>query len=113
FSDVKTTFSNVTDTYFNTIKKIEDPILQHISLYLVNNYNNFKSYFSVSGKHTDSTACKNLNRWLDQKKSIYTRATNCTENKDAWEKHIEPLWIELENKNDGNKCNRYEYYHNT
>ncbi|KMZ82860.1 hypothetical protein PVIIG_04611 [Plasmodium vivax India VII] len=114
FSDVKSVFSNVTEPYLEKVKNIEDPILQHISLYLVHNYNNYKPDFSDTGDYSKNEACKNLNRWIDKEKSIYTRATKCSKNKDAWNKHIESLWEKLQiNNNNGKKCNRYEHFSNT
>ncbi|KMZ77227.1 hypothetical protein PVIIG_06404 [Plasmodium vivax India VII] len=110
FSDVKSDFSSVTGTYLNTIKNIEDPILKHISLYLVNNYNNAKPHFCKSGNHVKDKACSNLNRWLDQKKSIYTSATTCKKNSEAWTKHIDSLWEQLDKNNDGTKCIRNEIF---
>ncbi|KMZ77270.1 hypothetical protein PVIIG_06254 [Plasmodium vivax India VII] len=110
FSDVKSEFSSVDDNYLDVIKTMEDPILQHISLYLVNNYKNAKSYFCKSSKPSDDIACSNLNRWLDQKKNIYTSATNCTKNSEAWTKHIVPLWNLLDQNNNGTKCIRKEIF---
>ncbi|SBT02914.1 PIR Superfamily Protein, partial [Plasmodium ovale curtisi] len=113
FNDVRSKFDENIAPYFETIKKISDPILQHISLYLVDNYLYAKPYFNNNEKPSINTACSNLNRWLDQRKSLFTYVGKCKSNVDLWDRYIEPLWKELEYNHTDKKCERYPVFHNS
>ncbi|VUZ95540.1 PIR protein [Plasmodium vivax] len=114
FNEVLSIFDkDYVDKYLDSIKNISDPILRHVALYLVENYEYAKKYFSKDGKRNHNTACKSLNRWLDQKKSFFTHAEKCQTNVKLWEKYIDPLWDKLHSNNNGNKCERVEYFTNT
>ncbi|SBS90549.1 PIR Superfamily Protein [Plasmodium ovale curtisi] len=110
YNDVRSNFEDNIKPYLETIKKITDPILQHISLYLIDNYTYARQYFDNKGTPLQNEACKNLNRWLDQRKSLFTYAGKCQSNLNLWEKYIDPLWKELEDENKEKTCKRYKIY---
>ncbi|SBS93099.1 PIR Superfamily Protein [Plasmodium ovale curtisi] len=103
-------FTNIEkiSTYIEKVKKIEDPILQYISLYLGEFFETAKNDFT--GKKNNDNACWSLNRWLDQMKNIYTSAKFCKTNESIWDKYIEGdngLWNLLKNRDSTTKlCNR-------
>ncbi|SBT73220.1 hypothetical protein POWCR01_000093100 [Plasmodium ovale] len=98
----RTSFSNISP-YLEKVKKIDDPILQHITLYLIENYNNAKTYFEKSNPL--NVACDALNRWLDQMQHLFTSGKECTKNNELWEKSIKEIWNELSSRN-GELCER-------
>ncbi|SCO72494.1 VIR protein [Plasmodium vivax] len=106
---VRTTFNNYTSDHLDKIKTIQDPILRHVSLYLVDNYEQSKEYFIKNGTRNNNIACQMLNRWLDQRKSFYTHADKCTANTALWKETIDPIW-EMLNKNESKNCTRTEIY---
>ncbi|KMZ99848.1 hypothetical protein PVNG_04125 [Plasmodium vivax North Korean] len=107
FNKVRSTFNSSTTEHLEKIKSIEDPILRHVALYLVDNFEESKQYFRKDGTRNNNIACQMLNRWLDQRKSFYTHADKCTANVDLWEKTINPIWKMLNKNND---CERKEIY---
>ncbi|KMZ80780.1 hypothetical protein PVIIG_03147 [Plasmodium vivax India VII] len=114
FNEVLSIFDkDYVDKYLDSIKNISDPILRHVALYLVQNYEYAKKYFSEDGKRNHNPACESLNIWLDQKKSFFTHAEKCQSNVKLWKKYIDPLWDKLHSNNDGNTCERLEYFTNT
>ncbi|SBT58132.1 PIR Superfamily Protein [Plasmodium ovale wallikeri] len=113
FNAVRSDFKKVTSPYLEIIKEISDPILQHISLYLVDNYLYAQPYFNNNERPLRNEACKNLNRWLDQRKSLFTYVGKCKSNVDLWDTYIEPLWAELKNNNKEKMCERHPVHHDT
>ncbi|KMZ86856.1 hypothetical protein PVBG_04514 [Plasmodium vivax Brazil I] len=109
-NDVRTQFYKISDEYISEIKKIKDPILRHVALYLVENYEEIKDYFSKDKKWANNLACKLLNRWLDQKKAFFTFSENCKENLNSWTQYIDPIWNKLESNNTQTGCPRKEIF---
>ncbi|GAW82014.1 variable surface protein [Plasmodium gonderi] len=99
-----------TSNFRNKIDAIHDPILRHIAIHLIANYDEAQKYFSENGKWQNNYACESLNKWLDNKKSYFTHALHCKGNVHLWDKTIEPLWNELEShyKNNGKSVNNIE-----
>ncbi|GAW84739.1 variable surface protein, partial [Plasmodium gonderi] len=98
FNDIRFDFYHYKGEFKSKIDNIEDPILRHIALYLVENYCSSKKYFSTDGTWKNNDACDSLNIWLDYKKNYFTHARLCKGNVQLWNKTIEPIWEELEKK---------------
>ncbi|KMZ80777.1 hypothetical protein PVIIG_03144, partial [Plasmodium vivax India VII] len=92
FNQVRTTFKHHKKEHLEKIKTIQDPILRHVALYLVDNFEESKQYFKEGATRNDNVGCLMLNRWLDQRKSFYTHGDKCTANVDLWKKTIDPIW---------------------
>ncbi|SBT58172.1 PIR Superfamily Protein [Plasmodium ovale wallikeri] len=111
FNSPRSLFTNIEkiNTYIEQVKKIEDPILQHISLYLGEFFEIAKNDFT--GKKYNDNACWSLNRWLDQMRNIYTSTKFCKTNEGIWDKYIEGengFWSLLQNRdNTANLCDRF------
>ncbi|KMZ80606.1 hypothetical protein PVIIG_04391 [Plasmodium vivax India VII] len=89
-------FDNVNDDYLNYIKEINDPILRHISLYLVQYYIDGHYYYSYSHSSHKNGACDYLKRWLLERKDLFTYGEKCPTKMKLWQDHVEPLWDKLE-----------------
>ncbi|SBT02051.1 PIR Superfamily Protein, partial [Plasmodium ovale curtisi] len=87
------------ELYLENIGKINDPILQHIFLYFVNNYEYGRSLYSTCEKVIRDEACQSLNKWLHRMKDMYTYAGKCTSKKNIWNAHINEFF-ELFKKDD-------------
>ncbi|GAB69853.1 hypothetical protein PCYB_006020, partial [Plasmodium cynomolgi strain B] len=110
FNKVRTTFTHY-NKYIDQIKSIEDPILRHVALYLVDNFEDYKKYLSEDATRKNNIDCEVLNRWLDQRKSFYTYGSKCQGNLKLWNETIEKLWDTLNEKQEDNKyCERQELY---
>ncbi|SBT58716.1 PIR Superfamily Protein [Plasmodium ovale wallikeri] len=111
FNSPRSLFTNIEkiNTYIEQVKKIEDPILQHISLYLGEFFEIAKNDFT--GKKYNDNACWSLNRWLDQMRNIYTSTKFCKTNEGIWDKYIEGengFWSLLQNRDKtANLCDRF------
>ncbi|SBT51523.1 PIR Superfamily Protein [Plasmodium ovale wallikeri] len=103
FNQIHVNFSN-SNNYVAEISKYEDPILKHIALYVVENYKAGEKYFRKNDKN--NKACFTLNRWLDQKRNLFTSGKKCTNNVDLWKNTIGKLWEVLYKENDNNLCLR-------
>ncbi|SBT58509.1 PIR Superfamily Protein [Plasmodium ovale wallikeri] len=90
------------NVYLENVGKINDPILQHIFLYFVNNYEYGRSLYRMCTKVIRHGACQSLNKWLHRMKDMYTYAGKCTSKKNIWDAHINEF-IELFKKYDAYK----------
>ncbi|GAB69686.1 hypothetical protein PCYB_004350, partial [Plasmodium cynomolgi strain B] len=106
FNKIRTTFSHY-KRYINEINSIEDTILRHVALYLVENFEGHKQHLTPDGTRYNNIDCEVLNRWLDQRKSFYTYGNNCKANERLWDEKIKPLWDKL---NENNICARKEVF---
>ncbi|SCA48141.1 PIR protein [Plasmodium ovale] len=91
---IRSSFINIKTNYLNKVMKIGDPILQLISLDMIEYYMELKK--SAPKCSIGNPACDSLNRWLNQRKYFFSFAEKCENKKKLWEKEIEPLWKELE-----------------
>ncbi|GAW84353.1 variable surface protein [Plasmodium gonderi] len=90
--------------YDNTgVSSTNDPVLRNIALYISKIYNHFNVLCSIHSypKEDCKDICKYINKWLNQKKSIYTCDNQCNFNKTLWDKYIEELWNSLVKKDEG------------
>ncbi|VUZ95536.1 PIR protein [Plasmodium vivax] len=106
---VRTTFTQYKREHIEKIKDIHDPILRHVALYLVDNFQESKEYFINDGTRKNNTSCEMLNRWLDQRKGFYTHGDRCKANVALWKEKIEPIWDML-NTDENKNCVRKEIY---
>ncbi|GAW84264.1 variable surface protein [Plasmodium gonderi] len=113
FYKVRTNFTeNFYKKYIDKIKNMNDPILRHTALYLIENYEESKVYFDNIKYWKSSLACEMLNKWLDNKRSFFTHGEKCETNVNMWKNHIESIWDDLNNNNTSanNRCERKEIY---
>ncbi|KMZ83454.1 hypothetical protein PVBG_06265 [Plasmodium vivax Brazil I] len=88
-------FYNVKGEYLDHIKKITDPILKYVSIYLVEYYIDGYNYYHNSEESHRTEACRYINRWLLEKKDLFTYGGMCEKKKDLWDKEIGTLWKKL------------------
>lgn len=88
-------FYNVKGEYLDHIKKITDPILKYVSIYLVEYYIDGYNYYHNSEESHRTEACRYINRWLLEKKDLFTYGGMCEKKKDLWDKEIGTLWKRL------------------
>ncbi|GAB69604.1 CYIR protein, partial [Plasmodium cynomolgi strain B] len=91
-------FYSVKNEYLNYIKEINDPILRHISIYFVQYYIDGYHYYGESHHTYRSEACKYLNRWLQEKKDLFTYGEQCQTKMNLWESKFKNLWDMLKNE---------------
>ncbi|SBS79982.1 PIR Superfamily Protein [Plasmodium ovale curtisi] len=103
FNKSRTIFYNV-QSYLEHIQKIKDPILKHIALYLVENYEDAKKDFQKDDRH--NVPCSSLNRWLEQRRNFFTSGKECSVNANLWNDTIEKLWDKLFSEKNNNLCKR-------
>ncbi|CAI7724072.1 hypothetical protein PVPAM_000020000 [Plasmodium vivax] len=85
-------FDRVKDEYLDYIKKINDAILRHISLYFVQYYIDGYHYYHNSELVEINGACQYLNRWLEERKDLFTYGEQCPTKKESWDNAINALW---------------------
>ncbi|SBS91406.1 PIR Superfamily Protein [Plasmodium ovale curtisi] len=95
FYKVRKQFSNQNDADYTDVFNTNDQFLRNIALYLAENYNDAYAYCST-GKDC-AEYCNYLNKWLNEKKSIYTSNGTCKLNDTLWKQYIEKLWNEIGN----------------
>ncbi|SCO71512.1 hypothetical protein PVC01_050037800 [Plasmodium vivax] len=100
FESFRPNFNRVKNEHLNYIKGINDPILRHIFIYFIQYYIDGFNYFKKSQKSHRSEACKYLNRWLQDKKDLFTHGEKCETKIELWETEIGNLW---------NMLNKTEY----
>ncbi|SBT01850.1 PIR Superfamily Protein [Plasmodium ovale curtisi] len=110
FNHTRTYLTGVPEEYLNKIKYFSDPILRHYALYLYHNYKDAQKYFNKTLSNRENTACDNLNRWIDQRKSFFTHAAKCEENLKLWKRDMDPLWKLVQTLLPGNQCERNEIF---
>ncbi|SCA59582.1 VIR protein [Plasmodium vivax] len=93
-------FYNVKGEYLDHIKKITDPILKYVSIYLVEYYIDGYNYYHNSEESHRTEACGYLNKWLQEKKDLFTYGEKCKTKMNLWTNEIETLWKML-------KINKY------
>ncbi|SBS82473.1 PIR Superfamily Protein [Plasmodium ovale curtisi] len=105
---IHNSFSNVNENYLGEVLKIEDPILQLISLDMIEYYIELKRL--APDCSIGNPACDALNWWLNQRKYFFSFAENCEKKKQLWEDKIEQLWKKLEaDSKYGSWCKRQKY----
>ncbi|SBT55722.1 PIR Superfamily Protein [Plasmodium ovale wallikeri] len=93
FSTIPPTFNIGKEDIIEYIKKIDDPLLQQVSLYLSYYYQQGHAYFSKCPiSNNRSTACQYLNQWSWHIKNIFTCSGKCTKNNELWSTYIDELW---------------------
>ncbi|SBT83528.1 PIR protein [Plasmodium ovale] len=106
FFKVRDTFNNVTDEQYNEYFYRNDQVLLNIALYLLENFKGDYVYCNMINNDC-LERCNYLNKWLNEKKSLYTSNGKCTNNSVLWEKYIEGLWTKLQDSvQHENKCIR-------
>ncbi|SBS84790.1 PIR protein [Plasmodium ovale] len=96
-SSLNTTNENI---YLNRIKDIDDPILRHISYYMVANYLDGNGNYNITNSQSNrTTVCQQFNRWLGERKHLFTYGGKCEKNEKLWKTHIDPLYVILESNN--------------
>lgn len=106
FFKIRDTFNNVTEEYYKEYLYKGDQFLLNIALYLLENYNGDYKYFCDIDKERKER-CDYLNRWLNEKKALYTSNTKCKSHNDLWDRYIERLWDRMQEGAEENKrCQR-------
>ncbi|SBT73325.1 PIR protein [Plasmodium ovale] len=97
FFTVRNNFNTSHEAAYTGALKSTDAFIRNIALYLAENYNDAKAHCSLCDNSADTCTklCKYLNKWLDEKKALYTCHGKCTYNKKIWDQYIESLWINL------------------
>ncbi|VVA00103.1 PIR protein [Plasmodium vivax] len=93
-------WDHIDESYIKHINNIEDPILRHIFIYFVLYYIDGYDYFKDSEQHFRNQACGYLNKWLQEKKDLFTYGEKCKTKINLWTNEIETLWKML-------KINKY------
>ncbi|SBT00427.1 PIR Superfamily Protein [Plasmodium ovale curtisi] len=116
FNVIPKSFNIKKQDIINHIKKIDDPLLLQVSLYLTHHYQQGDANFAKCPiQNNRTTACQHLNKWLWHIKNIFTCSEKCTKKKELWKNHIDTLWDLLKiNFTDTNNssntpwCKRYD-----
>ncbi|SCA60512.1 VIR protein [Plasmodium vivax] len=95
FTPFRPSFDNVEEKYLNIIKKINDPTLKYVSIYLVQYYKDGYKYFGNSDRTHKNEACTYFIQWLQEKKELFTYGGYCEKKEELWNKEIEALWNTL------------------
>ncbi|SBT00303.1 PIR Superfamily Protein, partial [Plasmodium ovale curtisi] len=83
----------------------KDQVLRNIALNLIENYE--AQYKLCKTSNENKECCNYLNKWLNEKKAIYTSNTKCKSHNDLWENYIEKLWKQMQQDvQDKERCQR-------
>ncbi|SBS92171.1 PIR Superfamily Protein [Plasmodium ovale curtisi] len=105
FYKVRENFNNIVDDEYDAYLYKKDQVLQNIGIYLVENYNGDYNACSIYDDCVER--CKHLNKWLNEKKALYTSNGKCTNNNELWNRYIDKLWEKLEQgMKKENRCKR-------
>ncbi|SBS93208.1 PIR protein [Plasmodium ovale] len=113
FNKTRSDFSNVKQQYIDIIKSYSDPYLQHVALYLIENYLEVKHHLVKDSRYSKNVACNNLNRWFDERKNLFTFSEKCKTKNIHWEIQIEDLWKRIQEEDPEHTCQRYKVFTNT
>ncbi|SBS90755.1 PIR protein [Plasmodium ovale] len=113
FNKTRSVFNNVKNKYLEQIKSYSDPFLQHVALYLIENYEESKNFIAKNSSFKDNTACDNLNRWFDERKNLFTSSGKCASKISSWNIQIEQLWKDMQLDYPDHTCTRYKRFTNT
>ncbi|SBS91858.1 PIR Superfamily Protein [Plasmodium ovale curtisi] len=113
FNKTRSDFSNVNQKYIDIIKSYSDPYLQHVALYLIENYLEVKHHLVKDSRFNQNVACENLNRWFDERKNLFTFSEKCKTKTRHWEIQIEGLWEEIQKEYPEHTCKRFKVFTNT
>ncbi|SBS95033.1 PIR protein [Plasmodium ovale] len=113
FNKTRSQFPHVKKEYIDIIKFYSDPYLQHIALYLIENYLDVKKHLEKDSTFSKNTACDNLNRWFDERKNIFTFSGKCESKVKHWDIQIEQLWKNMQADDPNHTCIRYTRFTNT
>ncbi|SBT02417.1 PIR Superfamily Protein [Plasmodium ovale curtisi] len=116
FSMIPYNFNIKKGDIINYIKKIDDPLLQQVSLYLTYHYEQgHLNFANCPIRDNRSTACQYLNQWSWKIKNIFTCSEKCAKKNELWKTHIDTLWdllkINFTNINNPKNtpwCTRYD-----
>ncbi|SBT01738.1 PIR Superfamily Protein [Plasmodium ovale curtisi] len=87
-------FNSIKDNEYSEFLHNSDQVLRNIGLNLVENYD---AQYKVCKMSNDSKECCNyLNKWLNEKRALYTSNQACKSHKDLWEHYIEGLWKKMQ-----------------
>ncbi|SBS92871.1 PIR Superfamily Protein [Plasmodium ovale curtisi] len=106
FFKIRDKFNNVIDDDYVEYLYREDQVLLNIALYLLEN---FKGEYIYSCKEDIDCKerCTYLNKWLNEKKALYTSNTKCKNHNDLWGHYIERLWEKMqEGVEQSKRCQR-------
>ncbi|KMZ96493.1 hypothetical protein PVNG_06515, partial [Plasmodium vivax North Korean] len=95
FKSYPESWNNIDRSYIEHINNIKDPILRHIFIYFVKYYIDGYHYYHDSGQTHRSEACQYLNRWLQEKKDLFTYGQKCPKKLNLWTEEIKILWDKL------------------
>ncbi|SBS95685.1 PIR Superfamily Protein [Plasmodium ovale curtisi] len=106
FFKIRDEFNSLMDDEYAEYLYKEDQVLLNIALYLLENFKGGYIY-SCNEEKDCNERCTYLNKWLNEKKALYTSNGNCTHNNKLWEQYIEGLWNELQrDSGEDKKCER-------
>ncbi|SBS95536.1 PIR Superfamily Protein, partial [Plasmodium ovale curtisi] len=106
FFKIRNTFNNISDEDYAEYLYKGDQVLLNIALYLLENFKGDYKYFCDKDEQC-TERCNYLNKWLNEKKALYTSNTQCKSHNDLWERYIEQLWHKMQEDVAQNKrCQR-------
>ncbi|SBT54953.1 PIR Superfamily Protein [Plasmodium ovale wallikeri] len=94
FFKLRGTFNNIRENEYTQFLYNKDQVLRNIALNLIENYE--AQYKLCKTSNENKECCNYLNKWLNEKKAIYTSNTKCKSHNDLWEHYIEKLWKEMQ-----------------
>ncbi|SBT02646.1 PIR Superfamily Protein, partial [Plasmodium ovale curtisi] len=106
FYTLRGTFNNIDDNEHRKFLNNSDQTLRNIALNLVENY---KAQYEVCKTKNDYMECCNfLNKWLNEKRALYTSNAKCKSHNELWEHYIEGLWTKMQEhvEKEEEKCKR-------
>ncbi|SBT84926.1 PIR protein [Plasmodium ovale] len=106
FYTLRGTFNNIDDNEHRKFLNNSDQTLRNIALNLVENY---KAQYEVCKTKNDYKECCNyLNKWLNEKRALYTSNAKCKSHNELWEHYIEGLWTKMQEhvEKEEEKCKR-------
>ncbi|SBT54922.1 PIR Superfamily Protein [Plasmodium ovale wallikeri] len=102
---IRGTFNSVKEDEHSRYLYDNDHVLKNIALYLLQNYESSYKHCKMDSNAQD--CCNYLNKWLNEKKSLYTSNTKCNSHNVLWEHYIEKLWEKMqEDEVEDERCNR-------
>ncbi|SBT74465.1 PIR protein [Plasmodium ovale] len=106
FFKIRDKFNNVMDDDYVQYLYKEDQVLLNIALYLLENFKG-EYIYSCNEVKECKQRCTYLNKWLNEKKALYTSNTKCKNHNDLWGHYIERLWEKMQEGIDQSKrCQR-------
>ncbi|SBS90177.1 PIR Superfamily Protein [Plasmodium ovale curtisi] len=107
FFKIRKEFINHNEANYTNVLSTNDTVLRNVALYLAENY--IEAYTRCSDLDNCSDYCKYLNKWLNEKKAIYTSNGTCQLHENLWKRYIEELWKKLESDKKKEWCKRNDH----